>query len=126
LTHTELVSYVERQLDKWPLTPGKIKKSSKKILKEKLLDPGLGFTTIQPEAAAATPSLSASTNAHHGPGTPHGALITTVISICSFRRATTEEGLHREECGPTEPVEHEFRPTEAGNYQLQLLRVHLY
>jgi hypothetical protein len=119
MTHTELVSYVERQPDKWPLTPGKIKKSSKKTLKDKLLDPGLRFTTIQPEAVAATPSLSASTNAHHGPNTPHGTLITTIISICSFHCATTEEGSHREECGPTEPV-------ESGNYQLEILRAHLY
>ncbi|KAJ7813549.1 hypothetical protein B0H13DRAFT_2382367 [Mycena leptocephala] len=64
-----------------------VEEDLKKTLKGKLLDPGLGFTTIQPEAAAATPSLSASTNAHHGPDTPH------------------EEGSHWEECGPTEPVE---------------------
>ncbi|KAJ7912000.1 hypothetical protein B0H13DRAFT_1875232 [Mycena leptocephala] len=53
LTHNELTSLVERQKDKWPLTPGKIRKSNKNELKQKLLDPKLGFTTNQPIIAGA-------------------------------------------------------------------------
>ncbi|KAJ7742818.1 hypothetical protein B0H16DRAFT_1860578 [Mycena metata] len=48
LGQKELVALVRRQINKWPLTPGKLSKANKADLKSKLLDPKYGFTTDKP------------------------------------------------------------------------------
>ncbi|KAJ7503974.1 hypothetical protein B0H11DRAFT_2352940 [Mycena galericulata] len=39
---------IQRQISKWPLPQGKLQKENKANLKAKLLDPSLGFTTVNP------------------------------------------------------------------------------
>ncbi|KAJ7511667.1 hypothetical protein B0H11DRAFT_2182988 [Mycena galericulata] len=48
LTRPQLVALIQRQISKWPLPQGKLKKENMANLKAKLLDPSLGFTTINP------------------------------------------------------------------------------
>ncbi|KAJ7180505.1 ArgJ family-domain-containing protein [Mycena filopes] len=48
LSQKELVVRVQRQIQKWPHTPGSVSKTRKDILKSHLLDPKNGFTTDQP------------------------------------------------------------------------------
>ncbi|KAJ7158059.1 hypothetical protein C8R46DRAFT_1291437 [Mycena filopes] len=48
LSQKELVLLIQRQIVKWPLTPGKISKTKKDALKTYLLDTKYGFTTDKP------------------------------------------------------------------------------
>ncbi|KAJ7663769.1 hypothetical protein DFH06DRAFT_1393430 [Mycena polygramma] len=57
LSHKELVSLVQRQKDRWPLTYSKIQKANKEDLKATLLDPRYAFTTNAPPVPPIVPSV---------------------------------------------------------------------